>query len=176
MKKTIAAIALAAAISLTANLPAIAATPKSGAKCTSVGQSQTVYTNDSVNKGKTFTCVTKKKAKVWSSPTVAVRIQSKLSVSQVWKGSTVVLSLLDSSGNDCSASTNQVAGADCKGFYIGWKSNFNDKDRTVDYSKIETTTISNLQLGDKGEFLLMYQATPDATPIAVKGFPFNYSY
>ena len=176
MKKTLATFALLALISVAAPSPAMAANPKVGAKCTTVGETKTVYANAAVNKGKTYTCTTKNKRTVWASPVVAVRVQSKLSISQLWKGNTVVLSLLDSAGNDCSLDANQIAGAECKGFYIGWKSNFKDEERTVDYSKVETTTISGLQLGDKGEFLLMYQETPTSNPVVVKGFPFNYSY
>jgi hypothetical protein len=44
---------------------------------------------------------------------------------------------------------------------------------------VDETVISGLQLGDKGDFLLMYQSTPGSStvqPLAVKNFPFNFDY
>ena len=176
MKKTLTTLALVTMLSLAVPSPAIAAAPKVGAKCTTSGETKTIYANASINKGKSYTCTTKNKRTVWAAPQVTNRIQTKLSISQVWRGNSVALSLLDSSGNDCSLDANQIAGAECKGFYIGWVANFDDAKRVIDYSKPEVTTISGLELGDKGQFLLMYQETQTSTPVRIKGFEFNFDY
>lgn len=175
MKKSITALALVLMFALSAPAPAQAASPKGGAKCTSVGEVKTVFSNSKVQKGKSFVCVKNNKKIYWSKAEVVPRIQSKLSVSQVWKGNAVELSLLDSSGTNCGLSANKEIG-ECKGFYIGWGATFKDEDRKVDYSKEDVTTISDLELGDKGYFYLMYQAAEGANPVIVKGFAFNYSY
>ncbi len=107
---------------------------------------------------------------------VAPSIQSNLEITQDWNGNSVTLSLFDSHGNNCAIDVRKV-GSECYGFYIGWSANFNDADRVVDYSKVETTTISELQVGDSGKFQLMYQNPEDQnSPISVvKEFPFTYN-
>lgn len=60
----------------------------------------------------------------------------------------------------------------CGGYYIGWSMNFNDEDRTVDYSG--PTVISNMVAGDKGQFLLMYQENQDAFPVSAASYEFAY--
>jgi hypothetical protein len=179
MKKSLVLVTTTALVvaMVASSAPAQAAgNPKIGAKCATAGETKTVYASKTSNKGKTFTCVAKNKKNVWSKPVDTLRVQTKISVSQVWTGNKVTLSVLDSAGNNCALDAQQVAGAECKGFYLGWKASFNDADRTVDYSVVETTTISNLQLGDKGQFLLMYQVTADSQPVVIKSFPFSYSY
>lgn len=74
----------------------------------------------------------------------------------------VDLSVVDANGVSCENSSNP----DCTGYYIGWRMNFNDQDRTVDYSGPKTR-ISGLQPGDSGAFQLMYQETPQTVFIDV---------
>jgi hypothetical protein len=105
----------------------------------------------------------------------AVEVTTLLKISQVWRGNSVSLSILDSNGQSCEA---QVQSQECQGFYIGWRANFNDSDRVVEYGFPETV-ISDLQVGDQGAFLLMYQEVPGpggSDPIVVKEFPFSYNY
>lgn len=103
-------------------------------------------------------------------------IETNLEITQEWNGSSVVLSLFDSEGTNCAVNQGTV-GSECYGFYIGWAANFDDANRVVDYSKIETTTISELEVGDSGNFLLMYQDPADSSSevSAVKDFPFSYN-
>jgi len=107
---------------------------------------------------------------------VAPTIQTNLEITEEWNGNSVTLSLFDSEGNNCAIDVRTV-GSECYGFYIGWSANFNDADRVVDYSIVETTTISELQVGDSGNFQLMYQNPEDQnSPISVvKEFPFAYN-
>jgi hypothetical protein len=103
-------------------------------------------------------------------------IQTNLEITEEWNGNSVTLSLFDSEGNNCALDVTEV-GSECYGFYIGWSANFNDDDRVVDYSNVETTTISELQVGDSGNFQLMYQNPEDLnSPVSVvKEFPFSYN-
>jgi len=64
----------------------------------------------------------------------------------------VDVSVVDAKGVSCENSTNP----DCAGYYLGWRMNFDDADRTVDYSAPKTR-ISGLMPGDSGAFQLMYQ-------------------
>jgi hypothetical protein len=107
---------------------------------------------------------------------VAPTIQTNLEITEEWNGNSVTLSLFDSEGNNCALDVRKV-GSECYGFYIGWSANFSDDDRVVDYSVVETTTISELQVGDSGNFQLMYQNPEDLnSPISVaKEFPFAYN-
>lgn len=107
---------------------------------------------------------------------VAPTIQTNLEITEEWNGNSVTLSLFDSEGNNCAIDVRTV-GSECYGFYIGWSANFNDADRVVDYSIVETTTISELQVGDSGNFQLMYQNPEDQnSPISVvEEFPFTYN-
>ena len=107
---------------------------------------------------------------------VAPTIQTSLEITEEWNGNSVTLSLFDSEGNNCAIDVRTV-GSECYGFYIGWSASFNDADRVVDYSIVETTTISELQVGDSGNFQLMYQNPEDQnSPISVvKEFPFTYN-
>jgi hypothetical protein len=107
---------------------------------------------------------------------VAPTIQTNLEITEEWNGNSVTLSLFDSEGNNCAIDARTV-GSECYGFYIGWSASFNDADRVVDYSIVETTTISELQVGDSGNFQLMYQNPEDQnSPISVvKEFPFTYN-
>jgi len=111
-----------------------------------------------------------------SSYTLNPDIETNLEITQEWNGNSVVVSLFDSEGNNCAVDQGTV-GSECYGFYIGWAANFDDADRVVDYSKIETTTISELEVGDSGNFLLMYQDPADSSSevSAVKDFPFQYN-
>jgi hypothetical protein len=110
-----------------------------------------------------------------TSYTLNPDIETDLEITQEWNGNSVALSLFDSEGNDCAVNEATV-GSECYGFYIGWAANFDDADRVVDYSKIGVTTISELEVGDSGNFLLMYQDPADSNSevSAVKDFPFEY--
>ena len=107
---------------------------------------------------------------------IAETIQTNLEITQEWDGNSVTLSLFDSKGNNCAADMRTV-GSECYGFYIGWSANFDDADRVVDYSKAETTTISELEVGDSGNFRLVYQdpEDPNSQPSVAKEFPFAYN-
>jgi len=113
---------------------------------------------------------------VASAESTEPAIQSDLEITQEWNGNSVTLSLFDSKGNNCAIDVRTV-GSECYGFYIGWEANFDDADRVVDYSKTETTTISELEVGDSGNFLLMYQDPNDSnSPVyRVNEFPFAYN-
>jgi hypothetical protein len=61
---------------------------------------------------------------------------------------------------------------------MGWRTNFKDPDRTVEYLEGKTV-ISGMKMGDSGVFELKYQDESDPkfkTPLIVKEFPFNYGY
>jgi hypothetical protein len=107
---------------------------------------------------------------------VAPMIQTNLEITQEWNENSVTLSLFDSEGNNCAVDIRKV-GSECYGFYIGWSANFSDEDRVVDYSVVETITISEFQVGDSGNFQLMYQNPEDQnSPVSVvKEFPFTFS-
>ena len=107
---------------------------------------------------------------------IAETIQTNLEINQEWDGNSVTLSLFDSKGNNCAVDVRTV-GSECYGFYIGWSANFDDADRVVDYSKAETTTISELEVGDSGNFRLVYQdpEDPNSQPSVAKEFPFAYN-
>ena len=107
---------------------------------------------------------------------IAETIQTNLEITQEWDGNSVTLSLFDSKGNNCAVDVRTV-GSECYGFYIGWSANFDDADRVVDYSKAETTTISELEVGDSGNFRLVYQdpEDPNSQPSVAKEFPFAYN-
>lgn len=175
MKKLIAVALMASLLGM--GLPAQSATVKAGATCKSAGATATVKASPGKNKSQVFTCVKQKGKLVYGPARDVYKIKSLLNVSQVWTGNSVKLSITDSLGNDCAANSRTV-GSECYGFYLGWDANFKDEERTVDYSKIETTTISGLQIGDRGVFQLKYQDPADtASPITiVKEFPFSYGY
>jgi len=103
-----------------------------------------------------------------------IQVPTLLIISQVWQGNSVSLSLLDSEGKSCDA---EVQSEECQGFYIGWQTNFSDDNRTVEYDFRETK-ISDLEVGDEGVFLLMYQEASggEGPPVVVKEFPFSYTY
>ena len=106
----------------------------------------------------------------------APSVSSLLSISQIWVGNSVSLSILDSNGVSCDSPEQSE---ECQGFYIGWRANFNDEDRNVEYTLNRETIISDLQIGDEGAFLLMYQddlGSQDSVPQVIKEFPFSYGY
>jgi hypothetical protein len=112
------------------------------------------------------------------SESAAPLVNTLLSISQRWVGNSVSLSILDSEGVSCDS---LEPSEECQGFYIGWRANFNDDDRIVEYGvgPNAETIISELQIGDEGAFLLMYQEVPgseDSTPNVIKEFPFSFGY
>ena len=112
------------------------------------------------------------------APAPTPEVRTLLTISQKWVGNSVALSILDSDGVSCDSFE---PSEECKGFYIGWRANFNDEDRVVEYGADPNTEtiISGLQVGDEGVFLLMYQdvlGSADSTPGAIKEFPFSYGY
>ena len=176
MKKVLTAVAIATALLVSSAVPAQAATPvAAGAACKTKNATSVVKSKVNSVSSTKFKCVTAGKKLVWDKGVVTVAVKSALSISQVWAGSTVTLSLRDSQGKFCDSN---AVGTECYGFYIGWRSNFQDEARTVKYG-MDETVISGLQFGDKGDFLLMYQSTPGSStvaPLVVKNFPFNYDY
>ena len=110
------------------------------------------------------------------SESAAPLVNTLLSISQRWVGNSVALSILDSAGVSCDS---PEPSEECQGFYIGWRANFNDEDRNVEYTLNRETIISDLQIGDEGEFLLMYQEVPgseDSISNVIKEFSFSYGY
>ena len=176
MKKILTVIAAFALIFAGTTGVAQAATPaKSGAECKKVNTSATVPNLSVTNQSTTFKCVKVGKKLVWNKGVVNYKVKTLLTVSQVWAGSKVTLSILDSNGVSCDSS---AVASECSGFYLGWNANFNDSTRTISYGD-KTTSISGMQIGDKGSFQLMWQekSGPDGTmPVVVKNFPFNYNY
>jgi hypothetical protein len=173
MKRNIIMALVLAIACLVPATTAVAKTAKTGDPCTTAGQKVTVYSKTLPNRGKTFTCVKTKSGLKYGPAVEAVRIKSLLTVSQVWKGNSVTLSILDSQGKSCELPAN--ATVECKGFYLGWRANFNDAERAITYGDSETT-ISGLKIGDRGAFRLMFQENQNAAPVAVKEFPFSYDY
>lgn len=175
MKKVLTAVVIATALLVSSAVPAQAATPvASGAACKTKNATSVVKSKVNTVTSTKFKCVTSGKKLVWDKGVVTIAVKSALSISQVWSGNSVALSIRDSKGALCDT---YAVGTECYGFYIGWRSNFNDADRTIKSDNTEST-ISGLQLGDKGDFLLMYQSSPgsSAVPLVVKNFPFNYDY
>ena len=172
MKKTFAIVAVIAAIFASTSFVAQAATPaKSGADCKKVNTSAVVQNQIVTNQSTTFKCVKVGKKMVWNAGVVSYKVKTLLTVSQVWTGSKVTLSILDSNGVACESS---AVASECSGFYLGWSANFDDANRTVSYG--ESTSISGMQIGDKGSFQLKWQEKVDSIPIIVKTFPFSYNY
>lgn len=77
------------------------------------------------------------------------------------KVESVEITVKDKSGAECVAFVNP----DCTGYYIGWRMNFDDSDRQVNYDG--TTRISGLQSGDSGYFQLMYEETPQIVSASI---------
>jgi hypothetical protein len=173
MKRNIIMALVLAAACLVPATTAVAKTAKAGDPCATAGKKVTVYNKTLPNRGKTFTCVKTKSGLKYGPAVETVRIKSLLTVSQVWKGNSVTLSILDSQGTSCEIPAN--TSEECKGFYLGWRASFKDADRTVTYGESQTT-ISGLEIGDRGAFHLMYQENQNAAPIVVKEFPFSYGY
>jgi hypothetical protein len=172
MKKTFAIVAVIAAIFASTTFVAQAATPaRSGADCKKVNTLATVQNQNVTNQSTTFKCVKVGKKMVWNAGVVNYKVKTLLTVSQVWTGSKVTLSILDSNGVACESS---AVASECSGFYLGWSANFDDANRTVSYG--ESTSISGMQIGDKGSFQLKWQEKADSMPIIVKTFPFSYNY
>ena len=175
MRKALAAAAIAAALLISSAVPAQAATPAAaGAPCKTKNATSVVNSKVNTVTSTKFKCVASGKKLVWDKGVVTIAVKTTLSISQVWTGNSVSLSIRDSKGALCDT---YAVGTECYGFYTGWRSNFQDSARTVKSDNAEST-ISGLQLGDKGDFLLMYQSTPGSSvmPLVVKNFPFNYDY
>ena len=173
MKRNVIMAIILAIACLVPATTAVAKTAKTGGPCVTAGQKVTVYDKILPNRGKTYTCKKTKSGLKFGPAVETVKIKSLLTISQVWKGNTVSLSILDAQGNSCEVSTN--TSPECKGFYLGWRANFKDEDKTIVYGELETV-ISGLNIGDRGAFRLMYQENQNATPVVVKEFPFYYDY
>jgi hypothetical protein len=152
---------------------ASAAAKSAGDPCKKSGY--TVISQINTNKSVKLTCTKVGKKFVYKQTETIYKVKTLLTISQVWKGNKVELSLLDSAGENCGPKVWEV-GHECQGFYIGWRSNFDDNNRVVDYSSDVVTIISGLQPGDAGAFQLMYQENIDATPLVVKEFIFSFDY
>lgn len=176
MKKFLTIFATFALIFSSTSFVAQAASPaRSGADCKKANASATVQNQNVTNQSTTYKCVKVGKKLVWNKGVVNYKVKTLLTVSQVWSGSKVTLSILDSNGVACDSS---AVASECTGFYLGWKANFDDSKRTVTYGK-DSTSISELQVGDQGSFQLMWQEKQGADgsmPIVVKNFPFSYNY
>jgi|GEM_PF-3821475 len=175
LKKSSAVLTLvgATALSLTSVPASAASAPAAGATCSAISASS-VVSSPTENKILTYTCVKSGKKKVWGTAKVSYQITTTLNLSQVWKGNSVALSLVDSSGHQClQVIGSEPADSQCFGFYLGWQSNWNDKARTISYDTV--TKIAGLQPGDQGNFYIAYQAMRDSPHFIVKLFPFSYN-
>jgi hypothetical protein len=173
MKRNIIMALILAIACLVPATTAVAKTAKSGGPCATAGQKVTVYDKVLPNRGKTYTCVKTKSGLKYGPAIETAKIKSLLTVSQVWKGNSVTLSILNSQGGSCEVPPS--TSVECKGFYLGWRANFKDDEKTVSYVDANTI-ISGLKIGDRGAFRLMYQENQNANPIVVKEFPFYYDY
>lgn len=175
MKKVLAISAILLMLMGGSTAATAATTSKAGVACKTVGATVTIYANTQVNKGLTYTCTKSGNKTAFDKGTPAYRVRTTLNLSQTWQGNSVSLSILDSSGKVCDT---LAVGTECSGFYIGWRSNFNDSTKNI-VSANATSSIGGFNLGDKGAFLLMYQQVTGpngTTPIVVKEYPFDFDY
>lgn len=73
---------------------------------------------------------------------------------------------------------NSICVQPCRGYYLGWNSNFNDDNRRIIYSSSANgykDIIANMVAGDAGDLLVMYQANQDAMPQIVSRYPFSFT-
>ncbi len=72
---------------------------------------------------------------------------------------------------------NSICVQPCRGYYLGWNSNFNDNNRRIIYSSSANgykDIIANMVAGDAGDLLVMYQANQSASPQIVARYPFSF--
>ena len=170
----IVSIYLFAAMGFTPESAAAAQQVRRGQSCQTVGEQVTVYA-PGANKGKTYTCRMSNGKLKYGKPEVSYRIRSLLTISQVWQGNRVTLSLLNSSGVSCTQAAAQ-AESECKNFYIGWESTFESGSFSVTYPDENLTVLSGFPQGSHGYFHLMYEDPANPGPLVVKRFPFTYDY
>jgi len=152
--------------------------PVKGGACSTIGKVSVVKGASSwdANKVLTFTCIKSGSKKIWNAPKISYQVKTTLNLSQVWAGNSVTLSLVDSNGHECTTPDRPPVVDTCVGFYIGWRTNWKDENRTIhDNQFTQTVQISGLVSGDKGDFYIVYQAKLTDTPIVVKLFPFTYN-
>lgn len=73
---------------------------------------------------------------------------------------------------------NSICIQPCRGYYLGWNSNFNDNNRRIIYSSSSNgykDIIANLVSGDAGDLLVMHQANQNAYPQIVARYPFSFT-
>ncbi len=73
---------------------------------------------------------------------------------------------------------NSICIQPCRGYYLGWNSNFNDDNRRIIYSSSANgykDIIANMVAGDAGDLLVMYQANQNAMPQIVSRHPFSFT-
>ena len=73
---------------------------------------------------------------------------------------------------------NSICIQPCRGYYLGWSSNFNDNNRRIIYSSAANgykDIIANMVAGDAGDLLVMYQANQNAYPQTVARYPFSFT-
>jgi hypothetical protein len=73
---------------------------------------------------------------------------------------------------------NSICIQPCRGYYLGWNSNFNDNNRRIIYSNSSNgykDIIANLVAGDAGNLLVMYQASQSASPQIAARYPFSFT-
>ena len=73
---------------------------------------------------------------------------------------------------------NSICVQPCRGYYLGWNSNFNDNNRRIIYSNSSNgykDIIANLDAGDAGNLLVMYQANQNAVPQIAARYPFSFT-
>ncbi len=73
---------------------------------------------------------------------------------------------------------NSICIQPCRGYYLGWSSNFNDNNRRIIYSSSANgykDIIANMVAGDAGDLLVMHQANQNAIPQRVARYPFSFT-
>lgn len=73
---------------------------------------------------------------------------------------------------------NSICVQPCRGYYLGWDANFDDNNRRIIYSSSSNgykDIIANLNAGDAGDLLVMYQANQNANPQIAARYPFAFN-
>jgi len=178
----LATIVLSLALGLDTRVATAASEVRKGQACKVAGKTVTFFSDEYANKGKIYTCRIIGGKLKYGKPVVTYRFKTLLTISEVWRGSQVTLSLLNSDGISCTRAETQTVG-ECKNFYIGWEANWQgtcscDDAVLVSYADEDLTVISGIPVGAKGSWYIAHHdsSDPSDVPIIVKRFAFKYDY
>ena len=107
-------------------------------------------------------------------PAAILEKAEKLQLTQKWDGNSVTVVLTDSKGQNC-IGLSALQGEECFGFYFGWSANFQDEDRSITYDSAHRQILSKLEVGDQGNFQLLYQESDNSENYLVREEPFAYN-